>query len=159
MHLAKYLSQRQSGVGVVEDEIIRPLTLAAGQYTTLTEILEADDPADAVRFMIDDAAEALAALRRHAAAADRRPRSLGRRRHLRRSKTARMEESVSSATVLRLGLQGRSPGALLQVDRRESRRHDKPVPFRKDSHQAKRPSRSWSSIAAATSSATPSATT
>ena len=60
MHLAKYLARNgKAALGVVEDEIIRPLTLAAGQYTTLTEILEADDPADAVRFMIDDAAERL----------------------------------------------------------------------------------------------------
>ncbi|HMS73196.1 MAG TPA: hypothetical protein PKB03_09195, partial [Baekduia sp.] len=38
------------------DEQARTL---AGQFATLTEILEADDPADAVRFMIDDAAERL----------------------------------------------------------------------------------------------------
>ena len=134
MHLAKYLARSgKPALGVVEDEIIRPLSLAAGQYTTLTEILEADDPADAVRFMIDDAAERLplSAVTLLPPIDDQEVWAAG--VTYKRSKAARMEESVSSSTVYDLVYKADRPELFFKSTAAKVVAHDKPVRIRKDS--------------------------
>jgi 2-dehydro-3-deoxy-D-arabinonate dehydratase len=100
MKLAKYLdAQGQPAVGLVEDDSIRPLSLAAGQFQTLAEILEASDPAEAVRFLIDPAAKKLqlGTVPLLPPIDDQEVWAAG--VTYKRSRSARMEESVSSATV------------------------------------------------------------
>lgn len=134
MHLAKYLARSgKPALGVVEDEFIRPLTLASGQYQTLTEILEADDPADAVRFMLDDAAQPvpLAGVTLLPPIDDQEIWAAG--VTYKRSKAARMEESVSSATVYDLVYTADRPELFFKATAAKVVAHDKPVRIRKDS--------------------------
>jgi 2-dehydro-3-deoxy-D-arabinonate dehydratase len=135
MHLAKYLTRTgKEGLGVVEDERIKPLSLAAGQYQTLTEILEADDPADAVRFMIDDSAQPLplASVTLLPPIDDQEVWAAG--VTYKRSKAARMEESVSSATVYDLVYKADRPELFFKSTAAKVVGHDKPVRIRRDSN-------------------------
>lgn len=53
MKLAKYrTSTGADGVGIVDHDQITPLNLAGGQYRSLFEILEADDPYEVVSFLV-----------------------------------------------------------------------------------------------------------
>lgn len=134
MNLAKYLTrQGKTGLGVVDDERIRPLSLAAGQFQTLTEILEADDPADAVRFMLDGSAAplALSDVTLLPPIDDQEVWAAG--VTYKRSKAARMEESVSSATVYDLVYKADRPELFFKSTAAKVVGHDKPVRIRKDS--------------------------
>ena len=52
MKLAKYLLPTgQAGVGRVEGDQLLPLDLSGGQYRSLFEILEADNPYEAAEFL------------------------------------------------------------------------------------------------------------
>ena len=52
MKLAKYrLATGHTGVGRVEGDYLRPLDLSGGQYRSLFEILEAENPYEAVEFL------------------------------------------------------------------------------------------------------------
>lgn len=54
MKLVKFHSpQAGEGVGLWQDEQVVPLDLSGGQYRTLTDILEADDPAAVVELLAD----------------------------------------------------------------------------------------------------------
>src|SRR5688500_4445709 len=100
MKLAKYLdSQGQPAIGLVEDDGLRPLSLAAGQFRTLAEILETPDPAEAVRFLVDPSAQKLqlGTVPLLPPIDDQEVWAAG--VTYKRSRSARMEESVSSATV------------------------------------------------------------
>lgn len=60
MRLAKIrLSSGEETVGVIEGAHVVPLSLATGQYRTLSDILEDDDPAETARLLVDDHAERL----------------------------------------------------------------------------------------------------
>lgn len=133
MKLAKYLdAQAQSALGLVEDDGIRPLSLAAGQYRSLTEILEASDPAEAVRFLVDSSAKKL---------------PLGSVPLLppldnqevwaagvtyKRSRSARMEESVTSATVYDRVYSADRPELFFKANAWKVVGPGKPVRIRKD---------------------------
>src|SRR5512138_2784216 len=55
MKLAKYmLPTGQAGVGRIDQDDLLPLDLAKGQYRTLFEILEADNPHEAAEFLTSD---------------------------------------------------------------------------------------------------------
>jgi 2-dehydro-3-deoxy-D-arabinonate dehydratase len=100
MKLAKYLdAQGRPALGLVEDDGIRPLSLAAGQFRTLSEILEAPDPTEAVRFLVDPTAKKLqlGTVPLLPPIDDQEVWAAG--VTYKRSRSARMEESVSSATV------------------------------------------------------------
>src|SRR4051812_40610748 len=62
MKLAKFRSHSGAeGVGIVQRDEITPLQLEGGQYRSLFEILEADDPYEVVSFLsAGQAAESLA---------------------------------------------------------------------------------------------------
>jgi 2-dehydro-3-deoxy-D-arabinonate dehydratase len=133
MKLAKYLDvQGQSSLGLVEDDGIRPLSLAGGQFRSLSEILESPDPAEAVRFLIDpdakkvplgtvallppiDAQEVWAAGVTY-----------------KRSRSARMEESVSSATVYDKVYTADRPELFFKANAWKVVGPGKPVRIRKD---------------------------
>src|SRR5262245_58434958 len=135
MKLAKFVDpQGQPALGVVEGEAIRPLSLASGQYKSLTDILEAPDPAEAARFMLDAGAK---------------PLPLGSVSLLppideqevwaagvtyKRSRSARMEESVSSATVYDKVYTADRPELFFKASAHKVAGPDKPVRIRKDSH-------------------------
>ena len=55
MKLAKFRHQSgERAIGRLEDDgIVRPLNLAGGQYQSLTDILEADDPQEVAEFLTD----------------------------------------------------------------------------------------------------------
>lgn len=134
MHLAKYLARTgKEALGLVEDELIHPLSLAAGQYQTLTEILEADDPANAVRFLRDDDAEPVpvSSVTLLPPIDDQEVWAAG--VTYKRSKAARMEESVSSATVYDLVYKADRPELFFKSTAAKVVGHDKPVRIRRDS--------------------------
>jgi 2-dehydro-3-deoxy-D-arabinonate dehydratase len=100
MKLAKFLDAHgQPALGLVEDDGIRPLSLAGGQFRTLTDILEAPDIREAIGFLTDAAAKKLpvGSVALLPPVDNQEVWAAG--VTYRRSKTARMEESVSSATV------------------------------------------------------------
>lgn len=54
MKLVKFdSSEGESGVGLLQDDHVLPLDLSGGQYRTLTDILEADDPVAVVELLAD----------------------------------------------------------------------------------------------------------
>jgi 2-dehydro-3-deoxy-D-arabinonate dehydratase len=54
MRLAKYLlPPGETGVGQLENDHLLPLDLSGGQYKTLFDILEADDPLELAEFLVD----------------------------------------------------------------------------------------------------------
>lgn len=53
MRLVKYrLANAEEGVGQLEDEFVRPLDTSGRQYRTLFDILEADDPLEVAEFLV-----------------------------------------------------------------------------------------------------------
>jgi 2-dehydro-3-deoxy-D-arabinonate dehydratase len=97
MKLAKYRSAAGAdGVGVVIRDEITPLNLAGGQYRNLFEILEADDPYEVVSFLsAGQSAEPLAGVNLLPPIDQQEVWAAG--VTYKRSKTARMEESTTSA--------------------------------------------------------------
>jgi 2-dehydro-3-deoxy-D-arabinonate dehydratase len=134
MKLAKFIDpQGQSSLGVVEGEAVRPLSLAAGQYQTLTEILEAPDPAEAVRFMLDASAKPwpLDKVTLLPPIDEQEVWAAG--VTYKRSRSARMEESVSSATVYDKVYTADRPELFFKANAYKVVGPDKPVRIRKDS--------------------------
>jgi 2-dehydro-3-deoxy-D-arabinonate dehydratase len=135
MRLAKFLAPTgKETLGIVEDDGIVPLSFAGGQYQSLTEILESDDPAETARFMIDAAAPKL---------------SFGEVTFLppidqqeiwaagvtyKRSRAARMEESVASATVYDQVYTAARPELFFKANAWKVVAHDQPVRIRADSN-------------------------
>ncbi len=57
MKLAKYRHPNgTSGVGVIHDFTLTPLNLAGGQYSSLADVFEADNPAEVADFLADTSA-------------------------------------------------------------------------------------------------------
>ena len=57
MKLCKYQNPRgEIAIGRVDDDLVRPLSLAGGQYRCLADILEEDNPAEVVEFLTDQSA-------------------------------------------------------------------------------------------------------
>jgi 2-dehydro-3-deoxy-D-arabinonate dehydratase len=135
MKLAKYLdAQAQVALGIVEGDAVRPLSLASGQFRSLHDILEADHPSEAVRFMLDASAKSLPlgtvtllppidAQEVWAAGVT-----------YKRSRSARMEESVSSATVYDRVYSADRPELFFKASAAKVVGPEKPVRIRKDSH-------------------------
>ena len=102
-------------MGVIHDFTLTPLNLSGGQYNSLADVFEADNPAEVADFLADPSARI----------------SLGKVTLLppidqqevwaagvtyRRSQTARMEESTVASSLLRPGLPFAAPGDLFQGD-------------------------------------------
>lgn len=134
MNLAKILAPNgKTMLAVVEGDIVRPLSLDAGQYQTLTEILESHDPAETVRFLIDPAATTLArgSVTFLPPIDEQEVWAAG--VTYKRSRSARMEESVSSATVYDLVYKADRPELFFKSSAAKVVGNDKPVRIRKDS--------------------------
>ncbi len=100
MKLAKYISPLgKPAVGLVQDDHLLPLALSSPQFQSLSEILEADDPAQAVRSLLNEQGEKHPLSKVHLLPPVDRQEIWAAGVTYKRSQVARMEESVSSATV------------------------------------------------------------
>jgi 2-dehydro-3-deoxy-D-arabinonate dehydratase len=98
MKLVKYRAHSgEEGLGLIEEEHVLPLALGGGQYQTLTDIFEADDPVSAVQFMTDPAAAKLPLESVKLLPPIDRQEVWAAGVTYKRSKAARMEESVGAA--------------------------------------------------------------
>lgn len=98
MKLAKIrLPEGEEGVGIIEGSEVAPLALAGGQYESLFDILESDNPARTAEFLVDSAAARLALEDVTLLAPIDRQEVWAAGVTYRRSKIARMEESHSAA--------------------------------------------------------------
>lgn len=97
MKLARYVLHNGSpGVGRVEQDELWPLDLSTGQYRTLSEILEADDPLQVAEFLTRrDERQSLAATRLLPPIEHQEVWAAG--VTYKRSRAARMEESTGAA--------------------------------------------------------------
>jgi 2-dehydro-3-deoxy-D-arabinonate dehydratase len=133
MKLAKYqLSSGQAGVACVEGDHLLPLDLSGGQYRSLAEILEADNPYEAAEFLTQgderlpltgvtllppiDRQEVWAAGVTY-----------------KRSKTARMEESATSASCYDRVYVSPRPELFFKASPHRVSGHGQPLRIRKDS--------------------------
>lgn len=134
MKLAKFLTPAgKVSLGVVEGDVVRPLSLDGGQYQTLTEILESNDPAETVRFLIDPSAATFAVADTTFLPPIDHQEVWAAGVTYKRSRSARMEESVSSATVYDLVYSADRPEIFFKSSAVKVVGDDKPVRIRKDS--------------------------
>jgi 2-dehydro-3-deoxy-D-arabinonate dehydratase len=134
MKLAKYqLASGESAVGRVEGDQLLPLDLSSGQYRSLAEILEADNPYEAVEFLTrsDDRIplEQVALLppidRQEVWAAGVT---------YKRSKTARMEESATAASCYDRVYASPRPEIFFKATPHRVAGHGQPLRIRSDSN-------------------------
>ena len=134
MKLAKYqIPTGQTGIGRVDGDQLLPLDLSGGQYRSLSEILEADNPHEAAEFLT--------------ATNDRIP--LAEVRLLppidqqevwaagvtyKRSKTARMEESASAASCYDRVYASPRPELFFKASPHRVSGHGQPLRIRADSN-------------------------
>jgi 2-dehydro-3-deoxy-D-arabinonate dehydratase len=134
MKLAKFLAaDGQSRIGIVETDGIQPLALGGGQYRSLTEILESDNPAETVRFLVDADSPRLplSSVSLLPPLDDQEVWAAG--VTYKRSRAARMEESVSSATVYDRVYSADRPELFFKSPAYKVVGPDKPVRIRRDS--------------------------
>jgi 2-dehydro-3-deoxy-D-arabinonate dehydratase len=134
MKLAKYqLASGEAAVGRVEGDQLLPLDLSSGQYRSLAEILEADNPYEAVEFLTrsDDRIplEQVALLppidRQEVWAAGVT---------YKRSKTARMEESATAASCYDRVYASPRPEIFFKATPHRVAGHGQPLRIRSDSN-------------------------
>jgi 2-dehydro-3-deoxy-D-arabinonate dehydratase len=134
MKLAKYqLASGESAVGRVEGDQLLPLDLSSGQYRSLAEILEADNPYEAVEFLTrsDDRIplEQVALLppidRQEVWAAGVT---------YKRSKAARMEESATAASCYDRVYASPRPEIFFKATPHRVAGHGQPLRIRSDSN-------------------------
>jgi 2-dehydro-3-deoxy-D-arabinonate dehydratase len=134
MKLAKFLAaDGQSRIGIVESDGLQPLELGGGQYRSLTEILESDNPAETVRFLVDSGSPRvpLSSVSLLAPLDEQEVWAAG--VTYKRSRAARMEESVSSATVYDRVYSADRPELFFKSMGYKAVGPDKPVRIRRDS--------------------------
>jgi 2-dehydro-3-deoxy-D-arabinonate dehydratase len=134
MKLAKFIAaDGRSGVGIVEDDGIQPLELASGQFQSLAEILESDNPAETVRFLVDHNSPrvSLSSVSLLPPLDEQEVWAAG--VTYKRSRAARMEESVSSATVYDRVYSADRPELFFKSLAYKAVGPDKPVRIRRDS--------------------------
>lgn len=100
MKIARYLSAaRQPALGLVDNDRILPLNLSAGQYRTLSDILEEADPAATARMLVDSKAQPLPLADVQLLPPIEQQEVWAAGVTYKRSRTARMEESTTAASV------------------------------------------------------------
>jgi 2-dehydro-3-deoxy-D-arabinonate dehydratase len=100
MKLCKFIDRAgHAAVGRIEDNYVLPLSLAGGQYRTLFDILEADDPNEVVQFLTDRETKAIPLADAHLLPPidDQEVWAAG--VTYKRSQVARMEESEHAASA------------------------------------------------------------
>jgi len=133
MKLAKYRSTTGTdGVGVVRRDEITPLDLEGGQYRNLFEILEADDPYEVVSLLsAGQLAEPLAGVNLLPPIDQQEVWAAG--VTYKRSKTARMEESTTSADCYDRVYASPRPELFFKASPHRVSGHGQPLRIRTDS--------------------------
>ena len=134
MKLAKYLlSSGEAGVARVEGDQLVPLDLSAGQYRTLAEVLEADNPYEAAEFLSNDAEEIPLASVSLLPPIDRQEVWAAGVTY-KRSRAARMEESTASASCYDRVYASPRPELFFKASPHRVAGHGQPLRIRADSN-------------------------
>jgi 2-dehydro-3-deoxy-D-arabinonate dehydratase len=133
MKLAKYqLPTGQTGVARVEGDQLRPLDLSGGQYRSLAEILDADNPYEAVDFLIrSEESIPLASVNLLPPIDQQEVWAAG--VTYKRSQAARMEESATSASCYDRVYTSPRPELFFKASPHRVSGHGQPLRIRKDS--------------------------
>ncbi len=133
MKLAKYqLPTGQAGVARVEGDHVLPLDLTGGQYRSLAEILEADNPYEAADFLTKgDKPVPLASVSLLPPIDQQEVWAAG--VTYKRSKTARMEESATAASCYDRVYASPRPELFFKAAPHRVSGHGQPLRIRKDS--------------------------
>ena len=133
MKLAKYqLPSGQAGVARVEGDHLLPLDLTGGQYRSLAEILEADNPYEAAEFLTkDNDPVPLASVTLLPPIDQQEVWAAG--VTYKRSKTARMEESATAASCYDRVYASPRPELFFKASPHRVSGHGQPLRIRKDS--------------------------
>jgi 2-dehydro-3-deoxy-D-arabinonate dehydratase len=134
MKLAKI--RRANGdetVGVVDGVHIVPLSLTAGQYESLADILDSDNPATTAEFLIDGDAERVSPTEVTMLAPIDRQEVWAAGVTYRRSKQARMDESNSAARFYDMVYEAPRPELFYKANARRVSGPNAPVRIRSDS--------------------------
>lgn len=100
MKLCKFIDRAgHEGIGRIEDDYVLPLSLAGGQYRSLFDILEADDPNEVVQFLTDRTTKAIALTDAHLLPPIDEQEVWAAGVTYKRSQVARMEESAHAASA------------------------------------------------------------
>jgi 2-dehydro-3-deoxy-D-arabinonate dehydratase len=134
MKLAKYrLPTGQAGVGRVEGDQLLPFDLSGGQYRSLFEILEAENPYEAVEFLTADGDRIpLAELTLLPPIDQQEVWAAG--VTYKRSKTARMEESTAAASCYDRVYASPRPELFFKASPHRVAGHGQPLRIRTDSN-------------------------
>jgi len=134
MRLVKYrTSMDVVEIGAVEGNSIVPFSASGGQYQTLTDIFEADDPAATADFLRNTAAEPLPIDQVTLLAPIDRQEIWAAGVTYKRSRTARMEESAGSASCYDMVYGAARPELFLKSTPNRVVGPDRPVRIRRDS--------------------------
>ena len=134
MKLAKI--RRPNGeetVGVIDGVHVLPLSLSAGQYERLADILESDNPATTVEFLTDEHAERLSLAEVTLLAPIDRQEVWAAGVTYRRSKQARMDESESAARFYDMVYEAPRPELFYKANARRVSGPNEPLRIRADS--------------------------
>jgi 2-dehydro-3-deoxy-D-arabinonate dehydratase len=134
MKLAKYrLPTGQTGVGRVDADHLLPLDLSGGQYRSLFEILEAENPYEAVEFLVQrDDPIPLEELTLLPPIDQQEVWAAG--VTYKRSKTARMEESAAAASCYDRVYASPRPELFFKASPHRVSGHGQPLRIRTDSN-------------------------
>jgi 2-dehydro-3-deoxy-D-arabinonate dehydratase len=132
MKLAKYQTQSgQTGVARVEGDQLWPLNLSGGQYRSLAEILEADNPYEAAEFLMQpDKRVPLASVHLLPPIDQQEVWAAG--VTYKRSQTARMEESAAAASCYDRVYQSPRPELFFMASPHRVAGHGQPLRIRGD---------------------------
>jgi 2-dehydro-3-deoxy-D-arabinonate dehydratase len=132
MKLAKYQTQSgQTGVARVEGDQLWPLNLSGGQYRSLAEILEADNPYEAAEFLMQpDKRVPLASVNLLPPIDQQEVWAAG--VTYKRSQTARMEESAAAASCYDRVYQSPRPELFFKASPHRVAGHGQPLRIRSD---------------------------
>jgi 2-dehydro-3-deoxy-D-arabinonate dehydratase len=134
MKLAKILlPDGVETVGLIENEHVAPLALASGQYESLFEILESDDPARTAEFLIDADRDRLPLDEVTLLAPIDRQEIWAAGVTYRRSRTARMEESKGAAQFYDLVYESMRPELFFKANARRVAGPGQKIRVRSDS--------------------------
>jgi 2-dehydro-3-deoxy-D-arabinonate dehydratase len=134
MKLAKI--RRTNGdetVGVIDGVHVTPLSLAAGQYETLADILESDNPVTTAEFLIDNNADRISLAEVTMLAPIDRQEVWAAGVTYRRSKQARMDESESAARFYDMVYEAPRPELFFKANALRVSGPNAPVRIRADS--------------------------
>lgn len=135
MRLCKFHDRSgKVSVGRIDDDRVLPLSLSGGQYRSLAEILDADDPQEVAEFLTDRSARAipLSAAKLAAPIDDQEVWAAG--VTYKRSQTARMDESEHAADAYDRVYNSPRPELFFKANAHRVAGHLAPVRIRQDSN-------------------------